>query len=88
MSILNRIKTWLGSKSIDSLPERRLNAESEAVLSASLRNLILGADGWITLDDARRLFSPVKEPRYAFGEVDDVGKSSLTFVAHNTASST
>jgi hypothetical protein len=56
---------------------RRLSAVDELALSASLRALPVGERGWITLSEARALFSPMDE-RYAFGEMDEVGKTSLT----------
>ena len=85
MGVLDRIKSLLGSKPINGPPERRLTAESEAALSASLRSLVVGARGWITLEEARHLFSPVAQAQYAFGEMDDSGKSKLeSFAARNS----
>jgi hypothetical protein len=85
MGVLDRIKSLLGPKPIDSPPEHRLRAENEAALSASLRTLVLGARGWITFEEAQRLFSPVDQPQYAFGEMDDSGKSNLeSFAARNS----
>jgi hypothetical protein len=84
MAVLDRIKSLLGSKPVDVLPERHLGAETEAGLSSSLRALVTGAKGWITLEEARRLFSPMDEAQYAFGEMDDVGRSKLgSFAARN-----
>jgi hypothetical protein len=84
MGVLDRIKSWLGSKPINAPPERRLSAESQAALSASLRTLVLGANGWITLEEARRLFSLMDEAQYAFGELDGAGRSNLgSFAAQN-----
>src|SRR5262249_28792840 len=54
---------------------RRLSAVDELALSASLRDLPVGERGWITLSEARALFSPMDD-RYAFGEMDEVGKMS------------
>jgi len=59
---------------------RRLSAVDELALSASLRALPVGERGWITLSEARALFSPM-EDRYAFGEMDEVGKTSLAAFA-------
>jgi hypothetical protein len=59
---------------------RRLSAVDELALSASLRALPVGERGWITLSEARALFSPMDE-RYAFGEMDEVGKTSLAAFA-------
>src|SRR5207248_10722001 len=59
---------------------RRLSAVDELALSASLRALPVGERGWITLSEARALFSPMDD-RYAFGEMDEVGKMSLAAFA-------
>ena len=40
----------------------RLNAASKVVLSKALRALEPGQKGWISFDDAARLFSPSAEP--------------------------
>ena len=84
MAVLDRIKSLLGANSSHALPERRLSANSEAALSSSVRTLVIGAKGWITLQEACRLFSPMDEARYAFGEMDDRGRSNLElFAAQN-----
>src|SRR5262249_4186185 len=54
---------------------RRLSAVDELALSASLRDLPVGERAWITLSEARALFSPLDE-RSAFGEMDEVVKMS------------
>ena len=59
---------------------RRLSAVDELALSASLRDLPVGERGWITLSEARALFSPMDD-RYAFGEMDEVGHARH-FLAH------
>jgi hypothetical protein len=59
---------------------RRLSAVDEVALSASLRALPVGERGWITLSEARALFSPMND-QYAFGEMDEVGKTSLAAFA-------
>jgi hypothetical protein len=59
---------------------RRLSAVDELALSASLRALPVGERGWITLSEARALFSPMDD-QYAFGEMDEVGKTSLAAFA-------
>jgi hypothetical protein len=84
MTVFGRIKSLLGSKPANAPPERHLSAETEAGLSASLRALVTGAKGWVTLEEARRLFSPMDEAQYAFGEMDDEGRSKLgSFAAQN-----
>jgi hypothetical protein len=77
MGVLERIKSVLSSKPVIAPPEHRLSAETEAGLSSSLRALVIGAKGWIALEEARRLFSPMDEAQYAFGEMDDEGRSNL-----------
>jgi hypothetical protein len=55
---------------------------SDTILS--LHALVTGAKGWITLEEAQHLFSPMDEAQYAFGELDDEGKSKLgSFAAQN-----
>src|ERR1700730_15573635 len=62
-----------GSAPPDAL---RLKAANESELSVSLRALPDGERGWITLSEARYLFSHMDD-QYAFGEMDDAGKSNL-----------
>jgi hypothetical protein len=84
MFFLRRLRSWLGAEPIIVLPERRLPAETESTLSASLHTLVPGGRGWITLEEACRLFSPMQDTRYAFGETDEGGKSRLSsFAAQN-----
>ena len=61
---------------------RRLNAVDVFALSASLGALFDGERGWITLAEARNLFSPMDD-QYAFGEMDEEGKAEIaSFAAH------
>jgi hypothetical protein len=55
----------------------RLSAESEERLSSSLRGLPHGERGWINISEAAQLFS-TKDPKYAFGEMDEEGKERLS----------
>jgi hypothetical protein len=59
---------------------RKLNAINEATLSASLRALRDRERGWITLSEARALFSTMDD-QYAFGEMDDDGRARLAAFA-------
>jgi hypothetical protein len=60
---------------------RRLDGRSKALLTASLKFLRDEEPGWITLQEAKTLFSPVSDA-YAFGEIDEIGKTNLaTFAA-------
>jgi hypothetical protein len=59
---------------------RRLNAVDVFALSASLGALLDGERGWITLSEARDLFSTMDD-QYAFGEMDEQGRASLAAFA-------
>jgi hypothetical protein len=54
----------------------KLDASSETALSRSLEALSSRQQGWITMQEARQLFSPMDD-QYAFGEMDDQGKANL-----------
>jgi hypothetical protein len=56
--------------------ERQLAGGSEGALGSSLQKLPSGERGWITMAQAAALFSREQE-RYAFGELDDEGKTRL-----------
>jgi hypothetical protein len=61
---------------------RRLDTSSETALAASIHNLRLEESGWITLKEAKDLFSEMDD-QYAFGEMDDQGKRKIeSFAAH------
>jgi hypothetical protein len=77
MGVFDHIKSLLRSRPVNAPPERHLSAGTEAALSSSLRGLVAGAKGWITLEEGRCLFSPMDEVQYAFGEMDNEGKSNL-----------
>jgi hypothetical protein len=65
-------------------PSRRLNASSTATLASSIRQLRPEDRGWITLEEASKLFSRA-DPQYAFGQMDDEGKRNLeTFATEVT----
>jgi hypothetical protein len=59
---------------------RRLDGRSKALLTASLGFLRPEEPGWIPMQEAKRLFSPVNDA-YAFGEIDEIGKSNLAAFA-------
>jgi hypothetical protein len=51
------------------------------LLVASLKFVRDEVPGWITMREAKALFSPASDA-YAFGEIDEIGKASLaTFAA-------
>ena len=56
--------------------ERQLAGGSEGALGASLQKLPSGERGWILMAQAAALFSN-EEGQYAFGELDDDGKTRL-----------
>jgi hypothetical protein len=72
-----------GGKTAMNDPEApvRLDASSKQSLAASIRSLAPGRRGWISMNEAARLFS-AKDAAYAFGEMDDDGNRNLaSFVA-------
>lgn len=80
MSLWRQIKSLLAPQSFQTTSLHRLDASSEAALSASLKKLRSGQRGWITLLEARTAFSSMDD-QYAFGEMDDQGKSALASFA-------
>ena len=80
MGILDSIKSFIASGIADTPGPPRLSASSEPALSASLRALPAGERGWITIREARALFSRMDD-QYAFGEMDDQGKANLAAFA-------
>jgi hypothetical protein len=76
MGLRKTIKSLFASGGSAPPDVPRLKAGNESELSVSLRALPDGERGWITLSEARHLFSRM-EDQYAFGEMDDVGKSNL-----------
>jgi hypothetical protein len=63
---------------------RRLDGRSATLLTASLKMLPQEESGWITMKEARTLFSP-EEDAYAFGEIDQAGKANLAAFAAASA---
>jgi hypothetical protein len=57
-------------------PSRRLDADSKTALGSAISRLLPQDRGWISLEEASRLFSNM-QPQYAFGEMDDEGKQNL-----------
>ena len=64
---------------------RRLDGRSEVLLAASMKMLAEQEPGWITMQEAKMLFSPAGDA-YAFGELDEVGKRNLATFASEVAS--
>jgi hypothetical protein len=83
MELWKTIKSLFASEGSTPFDEPKLRAGNESELSASLRALPDGEQGWITLSEARALFSRMDD-QYAFGEIDEEGKSNLSgFAAHS-----
>jgi hypothetical protein len=75
MRVWDRLKSVFEEAADPKLPPK-LDANSEAALSRSIRILPLGNRGWITMREARSLFSPLRD-QYAFGDTDDQGKAEI-----------
>jgi hypothetical protein len=58
----------------------KLDASNEATLSQSIRILPQGDRGWITMHEAKVLFSTLRE-QYAFGDTDERGKAKIAAFA-------
>jgi hypothetical protein len=82
MGILQTIKSLFAPAGQNPPDPPRLDAESEAALVAALKALPAGMRGWITIAEARSLFSAVDE-QYAFGEMDERGQARLDAFARD-----
>jgi hypothetical protein len=78
MTLWEWAKSFFSASSPEPRDALKLGANSESELSSSLRRLRIGQKGWITLERAASLFSPMEETQYAFGEMDDGGKRNLS----------
>jgi hypothetical protein len=77
MPIFDTLKSIFAGAPTQPPSPPRLDGTSEAALSQSLARLSSTDRGWITMQEARRLFSPMDD-QYAFGETDDQGRDNLT----------
>jgi hypothetical protein len=77
MTLWEWVKSFFSASSPEPSDALKLGANSKSELSSSLRRLRIGQKGWITLERAASLFSPM-EDQYAFGELDDEGKRNLS----------
>jgi hypothetical protein len=75
MRVWDRLKSVFEGPAEPQSPPK-LDASSEAALSRSIRVLPLGNRGWITMQEARSLFSPLRD-EYAFGETDKRGRAEI-----------
>jgi len=79
MSLLDYLKAFF--RPVAPPPEpRRLDGRSKPLLTASLKMLPEEEPGWITMKEAKILFSQEGEA-YAFGEMDEAGKANLAAFA-------
>jgi hypothetical protein len=84
MSWFGRVKSLFSLRSVRPPAPRRLDGRSKALLAASIRMLPFEEPGWITMKEAKTLFSS-KDDTYAFGELAEVAKRNLaTFRAEAT----
>ena len=81
MGIWQTIKAALALGTAVPPDARRLNAVDVFALSASLEALLVEERGWITLSEARALFSSMDDDQYAFGEMDEIGRANLAAFA-------
>ncbi len=77
MGFWDRITSLFSARSSkEKSTEPRLSARNEADLSASIRDLLPGARGWITVKKAGSFFSEMGND-YAFGTQDTKGQKKL-----------
>jgi hypothetical protein len=76
MPIFDKLKGLFSTTAAQPPPPSKLDGASEATLSQSLASLSSENPGWITMQEGRRLFSPMDD-QYAFGETDDIGRGNL-----------
>jgi hypothetical protein len=77
MKISDILKLIFAGTRAEPSPPAKLDSTTEAALAQSVGRLSLGEPGWITMQEGRRLFSPMAD-LYAFGEMDEVGRNNLT----------
>jgi hypothetical protein len=77
MKISDILKLIFAGTRAEPSPPAKLDSTTEAALAQSVGRLSLGEPGWITMQEGRRLFSPMDD-LYAFGEMDEVGRNNLT----------
>jgi hypothetical protein len=82
MGLLNYLKAFLRMDGPPPAPPapRRLDGRSKTLLAASLKMLPVEEPRWITMSEAKTLFSS-EEDAYAFGEMDEAGKAKLAAFA-------
>jgi hypothetical protein len=84
MSLWDWWKSLLLQGSPSAPSAQRLDGRSKTLLAASIQMLPYETPGWITDREAKQLFSSMDDD-YAFGEMDETGKSNIAdFAAHVT----
>jgi hypothetical protein len=76
MGIMNLIGKLFGVEAAPPPDAMKLDGKTEATLARSVSALPPGERGWITLAEARILFS-TKRAQYAFGETDLDGRKKI-----------
>jgi hypothetical protein len=76
MGIIGLIGKLFGIDAAAPPDAAKLDATTEAALARSLSALPAGERGWLTLSEARTLFS-TEGAEYAFGELDQVGREKI-----------
>ena len=79
MGLLDYLKAFFRTGAPPPAP-RRLDGRSKILLAASLKMLPEEEPGWITMKEAKTLFSR-EDDAYAFGEMDEPGKADLAAFA-------
>jgi hypothetical protein len=75
--VFDKLKSIFTGPAVQAPSPPRLETTSETALAQSLRRISSDERGWITMQEARQLFSPM-DNQYAFGETDDEGRANLT----------
>jgi hypothetical protein len=78
MGLLDYLKAFFRPGAPPPEP-RRLDGRSKPLLAASLKMLPDEEPGWMTMKEAKTLFS--QGEAYAFGEMDEAGKADLAAFA-------
>ena len=76
MGIVSLIGKLFGLNTTPRPDAMKLDGKTEATLARSLSALPPEERGWITLAEARTLFS-TKDAQYAFGETDEDGRTRI-----------
>jgi hypothetical protein len=79
MGLFNYLKALFGAAPPPPV-SRRLDGRSVMLLTASLKLLSVEEPGWITMKEAKTLFS-TEDDVYGFGEMDETGKANLAAFA-------